>query len=164
MPTPSPPPPPPPPPQMPAQFMTTMMAAMPRLGERHKTVGCSLGDLFGHNSPMFDGGDGPLAADYVSRKQSLSLGAPSPPPFKRQSSGSGSGSLGRRITSVSQSIFSIMTCSKCGKTHPGKCHWGTTRACFECGQVGHYAKDCRQDNLLKQGCAHSHRAMSKLML
>jgi hypothetical protein len=58
---PPPPPPPPPPPQMPdkaqfwanaTQFMTTMMAAMPRQGERHETVSCSLTNFFRDNSPM----------------------------------------------------------------------------------------------------------------
>jgi hypothetical protein len=43
------------------QFMTTMMAAMPRSGKRHETVGCSFANFFRHNSLVFDGSDGPLA-------------------------------------------------------------------------------------------------------
>jgi mRNA deadenylase 3'-5' endonuclease subunit Ccr4 len=69
---PPPPPSPPPPPQMPdmakfrandMQFMMTMMAAMPRQGEQNEMAGCSSANFFRHNSPMFDGSAGPLAAD-----------------------------------------------------------------------------------------------------
>jgi hypothetical protein len=63
-----PPPPPPPPPNMPnaarfwattTQFMTIMMANMPRQRDRDETVGCSLENFFKHNSPMFDGSKDP---------------------------------------------------------------------------------------------------------
>jgi hypothetical protein len=77
----SPPPTPPPlPPQMPdlaqfwatfTQFMTTMMVAMPGRGEHHNTVSCSSTN-FGHNSLMFDGSEGPLAADnWISTCEDL---------------------------------------------------------------------------------------------
>jgi hypothetical protein len=62
----SPPPPsPPPPPPMPnmaqfwanaAQFMMSLMAAMPRQGEHHETIGHTLANLFNHNPSMFDVG------------------------------------------------------------------------------------------------------------
>jgi len=61
------------------KFMTSMMAAMPRPGEWNATVGYSSANFFRHNSPVFDGSTRPLAADYLSRKRSLSLGAPPPP-------------------------------------------------------------------------------------
>lgn len=82
----SPPPPPPPPPspalpQMPdmvlfwanaTQFMATMMAAMPRLGEHHDTVSCSSANFFRHNSPVFNGSVGPIAVDnQISNFQEL---------------------------------------------------------------------------------------------
>ncbi|XP_049358906.1 uncharacterized protein LOC125823600 [Solanum verrucosum] len=39
-------------------------------------------------------------------------------------------------------------CAKCGRTHPGKCHDGST-CCFKCGQEGDFMKKCpknRQGN------------------
>jgi hypothetical protein len=57
-------PPPPPPPQMPdlAQFWAALIAAAPGQGERN-VVGCSSATFFRHNSPVFDGNEGSLAAD-----------------------------------------------------------------------------------------------------
>ncbi|GJW62006.1 zinc finger, CCHC-type, retrotransposon gag domain protein [Tanacetum coccineum] len=34
-------------------------------------------------------------------------------------------------------------CNLCGKFHPGKACHRATGACFECGEVGHLAKDCK---------------------
>jgi hypothetical protein len=63
----SPPPPPShlPPPQMPdmAQFWEALKAAAPGQGEHNNTVGCSSANFFRHNSPVFDGSEGPMATD-----------------------------------------------------------------------------------------------------
>jgi len=59
-----PPPPPPPPPQMPdlAQFWAALIAVV--LGHRERNmVGCSSATFFRHNSPVFDGNEGPMAVD-----------------------------------------------------------------------------------------------------
>nr|GEY83658.1 hypothetical protein [Tanacetum cinerariifolium] len=39
-------------------------------------------------------------------------------------------------------------CTICGNFHPGKACHRATGACFECGEVGHLAKDCKKDNAL----------------
>jgi hypothetical protein len=53
-------------------YMMTMMAAMPRHGERHEIVGCSLANLFRHNSLVFDGSARPLATENcISNFQNL---------------------------------------------------------------------------------------------
>ncbi|GKC10214.1 reverse transcriptase domain-containing protein, partial [Tanacetum coccineum] len=54
----------------------------------------------------------------------------------------------RSYRSSSQSGYSDYNscplCNLCGKFHPGKaCHMATG-ACFECGEVGHLAKDCKK--------------------
>jgi hypothetical protein len=70
----SPPPPPPPPSPMPnmTQFLVALMASMPRPIEQNDTVGCSSADFLKHNSPMFDGSEGPMAADnWISNFQDL---------------------------------------------------------------------------------------------
>ncbi|GKB19136.1 zinc finger, CCHC-type, retrotransposon gag domain protein [Tanacetum coccineum] len=36
------------------------------------------------------------------------------------------------------------SCNLCGKFHPGKACHRATGACFECGEVGHLAKDCKK--------------------
>jgi hypothetical protein len=36
---------------------------------------------------------------------------------------------------------SIARCGQCGKIHPSMCRWGTARSCFNCVQVGHYARN-----------------------
>ncbi|GJW26523.1 putative reverse transcriptase domain-containing protein [Tanacetum coccineum] len=42
-------------------------------------------------------------------------------------------------------------CNLCGKFHPGKeCHRATS-ACFECGEVGHLAKDCKKGSMSSGG-------------
>jgi hypothetical protein len=64
-PPPPPPPAPPPPPHVPdlERFWAALMAAIPRQVECTETVGCSSVTFFKHNSPVFDGSDGPMAAD-----------------------------------------------------------------------------------------------------
>jgi hypothetical protein len=81
-----------------------------------------------------------VAADYVNRKRSLSLGTPSPPPpSKRQSFSSDSEPLGSQGAPVSQNNFSVTECSKCGRKHPGPCRLGV---CFGCGKPGHHVRNC----------------------
>jgi hypothetical protein len=62
---PPPPPPPPPSPPMPdlGQFVVALMATIPREAEWVKVIGCSLATFFRHNSPVFDGREGPMAGD-----------------------------------------------------------------------------------------------------
>jgi hypothetical protein len=91
---------------------------------------------------MIEKGIREVAADYVNRKRSLSLGTPSPPPpSKKQSFSSDSGTLGRQGAHVSQNKFSVTKCSKCGKKHPGLCRLGEG-VCFGCGKPGHHVRNC----------------------
>jgi hypothetical protein len=65
-----------------------------------------------HTATIAEKGFKKMAADFVNRKWSMSMGAPFPPPsLKRQSSSSSSGSFGRRSALVSQGRFSITQCS-----------------------------------------------------
>ncbi|GJY10797.1 zinc finger, CCHC-type, retrotransposon gag domain protein [Tanacetum coccineum] len=54
----------------------------------------------------------------------------------------------RSYGSSSQSGYPDYTscppCNLCGKFHPGKACHRATGACFECGEVGHLAKDCKK--------------------
>ncbi|GKA02720.1 putative reverse transcriptase domain-containing protein [Tanacetum coccineum] len=42
-------------------------------------------------------------------------------------------------------------CNLCGKFHLGKACHRATGACFECGQVGHLAKDCKKGSTSSEG-------------
>ncbi|GJX85826.1 zinc finger, CCHC-type, retrotransposon gag domain protein [Tanacetum coccineum] len=42
-------------------------------------------------------------------------------------------------------------CNTCGKFHPRKVCHGATGACFECGEVGHLAKDCKKGSTSSGG-------------
>ncbi|GJU37044.1 putative reverse transcriptase domain-containing protein [Tanacetum coccineum] len=57
---------------------------------------------------------------------------------------------GRSYGSSSQSGYSDYAssppCNICGKLHPGKACHRATGAFFECGEVGHLAKDCKKAN------------------
>lgn len=54
------------------QFMTTMMAAMPRQGKRNERVDCSSTNFFRHNLVVFDGSSWPLAPNnWISNFQTL---------------------------------------------------------------------------------------------
>ncbi|GKC65693.1 putative reverse transcriptase domain-containing protein [Tanacetum coccineum] len=54
-------------------------------------------------------------------------------------------------------------CNLCGKFHPGKaCHRGTG-ACFECGEVGHLAKDCKKGSTSSEGKRLGSGSWSKLV-
>ncbi|GKB33743.1 putative reverse transcriptase domain-containing protein, partial [Tanacetum coccineum] len=39
----------------------------------------------------------------------------------------------------------------CRKFHPGKAYHGATSACFECGEIGHFAKDCKKGSTSTEG-------------
>nr|GEY37900.1 hypothetical protein [Tanacetum cinerariifolium] len=43
------------------------------------------------------------------------------------------------------------SCTICGKLHPGKACHRATGACFECGEVGHLAKDCKKGSTSSKG-------------
>ncbi|GJZ89956.1 zinc finger, CCHC-type, retrotransposon gag domain protein [Tanacetum coccineum] len=61
----------------------------------------------------------------------------------------------RSYGSSSQSGYSDYTssppCNLCGKFHPGKACHRATGACFECGEVGHLAKDCKKGSTSSGG-------------
>ncbi|GJS43451.1 putative reverse transcriptase domain-containing protein [Tanacetum coccineum] len=40
---------------------------------------------------------------------------------------------------------------RCRKFHPGKAYHGATGACFECGEIGHFAKDCKKGSTSTEG-------------
>ncbi|GJX39345.1 retrotransposon protein, putative, ty3-gypsy subclass [Tanacetum coccineum] len=62
---------------------------------------------------------------------------------------------GRSYGSSSQSGYldynSCPPCNLCGKFHPGKACHRATGACFECGEVGHLAKDCKKGSMSSGG-------------
>ncbi|GKC37143.1 putative reverse transcriptase domain-containing protein [Tanacetum coccineum] len=62
---------------------------------------------------------------------------------------------GRSYGSSSQSGYSDYAssppCNICGKLHPGKTCHKATGACFECGEVGHLAKDCKKGSTSSRG-------------
>jgi hypothetical protein len=55
------------------------------------------------------------------------------------------------LAAVSQSSPIVAKCSRCGKTHPGECHWEMPRTCFKCDLVDHYARNCEQVTIRLQG-------------
>ncbi|GJS02678.1 zinc finger, CCHC-type, retrotransposon gag domain protein [Tanacetum coccineum] len=61
----------------------------------------------------------------------------------------------RSYRSSSQSGYSDYNscppCNLCGKFHPGKACHRATGACFECGEVGHLAKDCKKGSTSSEG-------------
>ncbi|GKF17300.1 zinc finger, CCHC-type, retrotransposon gag domain protein, partial [Tanacetum coccineum] len=61
----------------------------------------------------------------------------------------------RSYRSSSQSGYSDYNscppCNLCGKFHPGKACHRATGACFECGEVGHLAKDCKKGSTSSKG-------------
>ncbi|GKD24973.1 zinc finger, CCHC-type, retrotransposon gag domain protein, partial [Tanacetum coccineum] len=62
---------------------------------------------------------------------------------------------GRSCGSSSQSGYSDYAssppCNICGKLHPGKVCHRATGACFECGEAGHLAKDCKKGSTSSRG-------------
>nr|GFD02736.1 zinc finger, CCHC-type, retrotransposon Gag domain protein [Tanacetum cinerariifolium] len=62
---------------------------------------------------------------------------------------------GRSYGSSSQRGYSDYAssppCTICGKVHPGKACHRATGACFECGEVGHLAKDCKKGSTSSKG-------------
>ena len=39
--------------------------------------------------------------------------------------------------------LAIPQCTYCGRYHWGECRW-LTKACFQCGEQGHFVRDCTQ--------------------
>ncbi|GKA63892.1 retrotransposon protein, putative, ty3-gypsy subclass, partial [Tanacetum coccineum] len=62
---------------------------------------------------------------------------------------------GRSYGSSSQRGYSDYTssspCNTCGKFHLGKACHRATGACYECGEVGHLAKDCKKGSTSTEG-------------
>nr|GFA32614.1 hypothetical protein [Tanacetum cinerariifolium] len=62
---------------------------------------------------------------------------------------------GRSYGSSSQRGYSDYAssppCTICGKLHPGKVCHRATGACFECGEVGNLAKDCKKGSTSSRG-------------
>nr|GEV10360.1 zinc finger, CCHC-type, retrotransposon Gag domain protein [Tanacetum cinerariifolium] len=62
---------------------------------------------------------------------------------------------GRSYGSSSQRGYSDYAssppCTICRKLHPGKACHRATGACFECGEVGHLAKDCKKGSTRSRG-------------
>nr|GFA26020.1 hypothetical protein [Tanacetum cinerariifolium] len=62
---------------------------------------------------------------------------------------------GRSYGSSSQRGYSDYVssppCTICGKLHPKKACHRATGACFECGEVGHLAKDCKKGSTSSRG-------------
>ncbi|GKA33442.1 putative reverse transcriptase domain, aspartic peptidase domain protein [Tanacetum coccineum] len=58
----------------------------------------------------------------------------------------------RSYRSSSQSGYlDYNSCPLCGKFHPGKAFHRATSACFDCGEVGHLAKDCKKGSMSNGG-------------
>ena len=38
----------------------------------------------------------------------------------------------------------VPQCPKCHKAHSGECRYGTTRGCYNCGQEGNIARNCKK--------------------
>jgi hypothetical protein len=98
-----------------------------------------------HIATMADEGIKTAVANYINRKWSMYAGAFPPPPSKRHATGSSTGSYGRKNNSPSLGSGSPQRCSKCGKPHLGECRLGFS-ACFKCGKVGHFTRECSQAN------------------
>ncbi|XP_062173566.1 uncharacterized protein LOC133879031 [Alnus glutinosa] len=101
-----------------------------------------------HMATMVDKGIKNAIADFVNRKQSMSLGAPPSPPSKRHVTSSSAGPIVSRDTSGSQGSGNYPQCSKCGRLHRGKCKLGM-KVCFKCGKTGHFIRECPQASMGK---------------
>jgi len=101
-----------------------------------------------HMATMVEKGIKNAIADFVNRKQSMSLGAPPSPPSKRHATSSSAGPIGSRDTSGSQGSGNYPQCSKCGRLHRGKCKLGM-KVCFKCGKTGHFIRECPQASMGK---------------
>nr|GFC83519.1 reverse transcriptase domain-containing protein [Tanacetum cinerariifolium] len=55
------------------------------------------------------------------------------------------------VMAIETDYASSPPCTICGKLHPGKACHRATGACFECGKVGHLAKDCKKGSTNSKG-------------